>query len=67
MRHKPRPRAHRLVATSLAALLGTLTAASLLYLGVHYLSDVLAALALSLAWLAILSWFLPPAGSLCRQ
>jgi membrane-associated phospholipid phosphatase len=63
MRLNPRPRAHRLAAAALAALVGISTAASLVYLGVHYLSDVLAALALSLAWLGILRWLLPPARS----
>jgi len=63
MHLKPRPRAHRLAAAALAALTGLLVAAALLYIGVHYLSDVLAALALSLAWLGILRWMLPPARS----
>ncbi len=61
MRLKPRPKSHRRRAALLAASLGTLEAAALLYIGVHYLSDVLAALAISLVWLAILRTILPPA------
>ena len=61
MHLKPRPTAQRLAAATLPALLGLLVAASLLYVGVHYLSDVLAALALALAWLGVLRWLLPPA------
>jgi membrane-associated phospholipid phosphatase len=49
------------IAAGLVALLGSLTAASLIYVGVHYLSDVLAALARSLAWLSLLRLALPPA------
>jgi membrane-associated phospholipid phosphatase len=62
MRLAPRPALHRLAAAALAALLSTLTAASLVYLGVHYLSDVLAGLALSLAWLSLLRLAFPPYG-----
>jgi len=60
MHLKPRAPAHRLAAGALTGLLGLLVAASLMYIGVHYLTDVLAALALSLAWLGILRWMLPP-------
>jgi membrane-associated phospholipid phosphatase len=54
----PRTRASLFMA---AAALAMLEAAGLLYLGVHYLTDVLGALPLSLAWLGVLALFLQPA------
>ena len=41
--------------------LALLEAFALMYVGVHYLTDVLGALAVSLAWLGIIAWLLPPA------
>ncbi len=63
MHLRPRPAAQRLAAAALVALLGLLVGASLLYIGVHYLTDILGALAVSLAWLGVLRWILPPANS----
>jgi membrane-associated phospholipid phosphatase len=60
-RLKPRPLVQRVTAAALTALVGVLVAAALVYIGVHYLSDVLAALSISLAWLGALRWILPPA------
>jgi undecaprenyl-diphosphatase len=48
------PRARRFVLAAAVALVG-LIGFSRLYLGVHYLSDVLAGFAIGLAWLALLS------------
>jgi undecaprenyl-diphosphatase len=50
--HEPRP-ARRAVATCVAVSLIVLTALSRVYLGAHYLSDVLAAAAEGTAWLAL--------------
>jgi undecaprenyl-diphosphatase len=48
-----RRRGHRMLTVLATAVLVTLIGVSRLYLGVHYLSDVLAAGAVSLAWLAL--------------
>ena len=48
-----RRRGHRMLIVLATAVLVTLIGVSRLYLGVHYLSDVLAAGAVSLAWLAL--------------
>lgn len=60
MRLKPRSPNRRLLAATAAAAIGVLEAAALTCIGVHYLSDVLAALAVSLAWLAVMRAVLPP-------
>ena len=38
-----------------------LEAFALVYMGVHYLTDVAGALAISAAWLGVIRWILPPA------
>jgi membrane-associated phospholipid phosphatase len=53
--HRSSPR-ERLLATVIAVAMVLLTAVSRVYLGAHYVSDVLAAAAEALAWLA-LCWF----------
>jgi membrane-associated phospholipid phosphatase len=60
MRLKPRSRASRRRAAIVVATFGFLEAASLLYIGVHYLTDVLGALAVSLAWLGTMRALFPP-------
>ncbi len=50
----------RFVMAALASLWTLLVAASLLYLGVHYLTDLLAAFGVALAWMGVLRAILPP-------
>jgi undecaprenyl-diphosphatase len=40
-------------------MISVMEAWSLMYIGVHYLTDVLAALGVSLAWLGVVRWWLP--------
>jgi membrane-associated phospholipid phosphatase len=63
MRLKPLPRKTRIFAALVVAAVGVLEAAALTYIGVHYVTDVLAALAVSLAWLGVWRAILPPAAA----
>jgi membrane-associated phospholipid phosphatase len=54
-----RPPRVRWCLAAAAAGLGTLVAASLVYVGVHYVTDVLGGLAISAAWVGVLSALLP--------
>jgi membrane-associated phospholipid phosphatase len=60
MHLKPCTRRRRWAIGFLAWTWTCLVAASLVYVGVHYLTDVLASLGLSLAWLGVLRAALPP-------
>src|SRR4051812_11967530 len=56
------PRARcRLLALAVAAL-AIAEATALVYMGVHYVTDVLGGLAVSLAWLGVIRLLLPPQG-----
>ena len=52
----------RMGAAVAVGVVGILVAASLVYVGVHYVTDVLGGLGLALAWLGVLRWWLQPAG-----
>ncbi len=67
MRLKPRPRATR-IAFALAVLgMGVMEATALLYVGVHYLTDLLGGLGVATAWLGVLLWLLPPLPSQAKD
>jgi undecaprenyl-diphosphatase len=61
MRMKKRSSLARWVAGGVVAVIGTLVAGSLVYVGVHYVTDVLGGLAMALAWLGVMRWTLPAA------
>ncbi|HVX85857.1 MAG TPA: phosphatase PAP2 family protein [Phycisphaerae bacterium] len=60
LHHFPLPPRTRLLAGAAVAALTILVAFALLYMGVHTLTDVLGGLALTMAWLGVLRFFLPP-------
>jgi membrane-associated phospholipid phosphatase len=51
--------AWRRLIVSAAVALSLLEGVALMYVGVHYLTDVLGALFASLAWLGVVRWMLP--------
>jgi len=61
MRLAPRARGKRVLVGMLAGMIGLLTAAALVYIGVHYFTDVLGGWTLSVAWLGVMRGILPPA------
>jgi membrane-associated phospholipid phosphatase len=58
---QPVSRGRRILILSIALGLPLLESFALLYVGVHYLTDLLGALAISLAWLGVMRIFLLPA------
>jgi len=54
------PRAKARLLALAVVMLALAEAMALVYMGVHYLTDVLGALAVSLAWLGVIRWLLPP-------
>ncbi len=63
LHHFPTPARTRLLAGAAVAALTVLVAFALLYMGVHTLTDVLGGLTLTMAWLGILRFLLPPRSS----
>ncbi|MCL2649024.1 MAG: phosphatase PAP2 family protein [Phycisphaerales bacterium] len=60
LHHIPHTRLIRTLAWSAVAILSLLEGMALMYVGVHYLTDVLGALAISFAWLGVIRFLLPP-------
>jgi len=63
MHHVGMPAAKRGLVGLGVVLISVIEAGSLMYIGVHYLTDVLAALGVSLAWLGVVRVLLPPVDS----
>jgi undecaprenyl-diphosphatase len=62
MHHAPTPPRTRMMAGFAVGALTVLVAFSLMYVGVHTLTDVLGGLAATLGWVGVIRWLLPPAG-----
>ena len=60
MRLRARPKRTRLWLAAAVPAMGLLEATALMMVGVHYLTDVLGGIAISIAWLGVLRWLLPP-------
>ncbi len=61
MHHLPAPPRTRWLAGIAVAALTLLVGFALLYMGVHWLTDILGGFGATLAWVGVLRWLLPPA------